>query len=482
MSFFFLHHPTEADLALFAGGEAGPLARWRIERHLDRCGSCGDVVADFFHLQSDLGEIAEVPQLDWNAFARRIKAAAAQAESPAVEARPSGANVPTEAPALKGWFGRPAAWGVGLASATAICGFVVFQQIPRDALPLETTLFSNAPKQERAAPFAEATPAGPLLKESAARAVDEIEEGLSAAPAERLADALELGAAATPIDANKKNVGQPQKLPLAAQNDEVAQGALIETEEVVARVAADTPAETKQRENFARGASFERGRESDLRADKVSETGNRRSVSAATRDEDSQRKGRRQTAGGALALALETRNEEDRDRLGGEIPPAVRVVSAAERGAESALTKAKSPDRRAEKTAVAEAEYETASADHAKQKHSAQNAPPAPPPADRRESGEQTPSLQAALETSEVAGVFRGGGDELRRAIAKSETARRAKDDSPPAPASDGDLSLLPVGLLGRETEIGVAADGSMSIRTLDSATNTVTITHVYLP
>ena len=318
---------------------------------------------------------------------------------------------------------------------------------------------------------------------SAARAADELEEGLSGAPAEQVADTFEFVDAAAPRDANKKtaeNVG-PQSRLFAAQDGDSAPAA-ADAEKVVARVAADAPAETKQRQNFTRGASFERGRESDLRADKVSETGNRRSVSAAARDEDSQRKGRRQSVGGALALALEARNEEDRDRLGGEIPPPVRVVSATERDAEPALTKAKSRERRAEKAAVAEAEYETASADLAKQKQSAQNAPPARPPADRRESGEQTPRLQAALETSEVAGVFRGGGDELRRAIAKSETARQAKDDSLPAPAGDGDLSLLSVGLLGRETEIGVAADGSMSIRTLDSATNTVTITHVYLP
>ena len=78
--------------------------------------------------------------------------------------------------------------------------------------------------------------------------------------------------------------------------------------------------------------------------------------------------------------------------------------------------------------------------------------------------------------------MFRDGGDELRRAISQTETEREAKDDSLLAPTRDGDFSLLPVGLLDGEAEIGVAADGSMAIRTLDSATNTVTITHVYLP
>ena len=44
------------------------------------------------------------------------------------------------------------------------------------------------------------------------------------------------------------------------------------------------------------------------------------------------------------------------------------------------------------------------------------------------------------------------------------------------------DFSLVPDGLHHEEAEIGIAADGSMSIRTFDYLTNTVTITHVYLP
>ena len=39
MSAFFLQHPKETDLALFAGGELGPFARWRIERHIETCAS-----------------------------------------------------------------------------------------------------------------------------------------------------------------------------------------------------------------------------------------------------------------------------------------------------------------------------------------------------------------------------------------------------------------------------------------------------------
>src|SRR5262249_43648154 len=62
----FIGHPKEENLALFAGGELGPLARWRIEQHLEKCSSCQDVVADFFHLHSSVTELAELPQIDWN--------------------------------------------------------------------------------------------------------------------------------------------------------------------------------------------------------------------------------------------------------------------------------------------------------------------------------------------------------------------------------------------------------------------------------
>ena len=318
---------------------------------------------------------------------------------------------------------------------------------------------------------------------SAARAVDELEEGLSAAPAEQVADTFEFVDAPAPLDANKKtaeNVG-PQSRLFAAQDDDSAPAA-ADAERVVARVAADTPAETKQRQNVARNVeSFERDRASDLRTDIVSATGNKRSVSAAALGADSQRKGRRQTVGGALALASEVPDAEDRERVGREIPSAVRVNSTGERDAEPALTKTRSREQRAEIAAVAETEYETAAADVTRQKRFARNAPPTSAPPARRETAEQPPELRAALAKNEALGAFRGGAAELRRAIGQTAAKGDAKDEFPRR-VDTHELSLLPAGMRYEEAEIGVAADGSMSIRTLDSATNTVTITHVYLP
>ena len=73
-------HPNERKLALFAGGELGPLSRWRIERHLESCASCKAEAAEYFHLSAELSELAELPALDWLALARNIQAAAVQAD------------------------------------------------------------------------------------------------------------------------------------------------------------------------------------------------------------------------------------------------------------------------------------------------------------------------------------------------------------------------------------------------------------------
>ncbi len=118
MSVFFIDHPKETHLALFAGGELGPLARWRIERHLQKCESCQTTVSDFFHLQGDLTELSELPSsVDWDSMALRIGQAVAEAGEAQRESTP-------------GFFSRPLVLRFGLATATVLCGFVVVQQWP----------------------------------------------------------------------------------------------------------------------------------------------------------------------------------------------------------------------------------------------------------------------------------------------------------------------------------------------------------------
>ena len=68
----WLRHPREADLALFAGGELGPVARWRIEGHVNGCDDCRQAVCEFFELRSKVMDLAEMPQLDWAELAAGI--------------------------------------------------------------------------------------------------------------------------------------------------------------------------------------------------------------------------------------------------------------------------------------------------------------------------------------------------------------------------------------------------------------------------
>ena len=92
MSSLFWRHPSEADLALFAGGELGPLPRWRIEGHLHNCGECRRTVGEFFEMRSRVMDLAELPQLDWAALAssihQQVEMSRATAEGPGRAAPP----------------------------------------------------------------------------------------------------------------------------------------------------------------------------------------------------------------------------------------------------------------------------------------------------------------------------------------------------------------------------------------------------------
>jgi hypothetical protein len=69
-----MNHPNEATLALQAGGDLGPLARWRVERHLARCGRCRDQVAAFQAVRELLPGMAAPPEIHWNRLAAEMKA------------------------------------------------------------------------------------------------------------------------------------------------------------------------------------------------------------------------------------------------------------------------------------------------------------------------------------------------------------------------------------------------------------------------
>jgi|GEM_PF-2474621 len=136
MSAFFIGHPKETDLALFAGGELGPLSRWRIERHIEGCAECEALVAEYFHLSEELQPLAEVPDLNWDAMARGIERRLA-AEEPAEAVR-------GRVPAM--------AWAAGLAAAAVISGVVVMRQQPSSAPAEQAVTMESAAAPQESAP------------------------------------------------------------------------------------------------------------------------------------------------------------------------------------------------------------------------------------------------------------------------------------------------------------------------------------------
>jgi len=69
-----MKHPSQATLALHAGGDLGWLARWRADRHLARCPRCRDDMAAFSGLREILPDLSETPELSWNRLAAEMKA------------------------------------------------------------------------------------------------------------------------------------------------------------------------------------------------------------------------------------------------------------------------------------------------------------------------------------------------------------------------------------------------------------------------
>jgi hypothetical protein len=68
-----MKHPSEADLALFAGGESSGLSRFFVNRHVRECRECMDQVTRFELLRLELREF-EPPAHDWNRLAVEMRA------------------------------------------------------------------------------------------------------------------------------------------------------------------------------------------------------------------------------------------------------------------------------------------------------------------------------------------------------------------------------------------------------------------------
>ena len=69
-----MHHPTETDLALYAGNDLSRLARFRVDWHLRTCGKCQQEVTEFSSLRAETVRSACEPDVNWDRLAAEMKA------------------------------------------------------------------------------------------------------------------------------------------------------------------------------------------------------------------------------------------------------------------------------------------------------------------------------------------------------------------------------------------------------------------------
>jgi hypothetical protein len=67
-------HPREPDLALLAGGEAGPLRRLLLDRHVRNCAECSEKISDYRDLRDDVATIDLSGAVNWNSLAAEMRA------------------------------------------------------------------------------------------------------------------------------------------------------------------------------------------------------------------------------------------------------------------------------------------------------------------------------------------------------------------------------------------------------------------------
>ncbi|MFN0168202.1 MAG: hypothetical protein ACKV22_17390 [Bryobacteraceae bacterium] len=68
------HHPSESDLALFAGRDLGWLAQWRVGRHTAVCAPCASVAAEFEEARRRVKSGDPLAGVEWNRLAAEMEA------------------------------------------------------------------------------------------------------------------------------------------------------------------------------------------------------------------------------------------------------------------------------------------------------------------------------------------------------------------------------------------------------------------------
>ncbi|MBM3773695.1 MAG: hypothetical protein FJW37_00860 [Acidobacteria bacterium] len=69
-----MKHAEETSLALWAGGELGPLDRWLVGRHLTRCAACRGEVEAFGGARVEAASLNALPEIRWDRLGPEMKA------------------------------------------------------------------------------------------------------------------------------------------------------------------------------------------------------------------------------------------------------------------------------------------------------------------------------------------------------------------------------------------------------------------------
>lgn len=472
MSLLYWGHPAETSLALFAGGELGPLSRWRIEKHLQDCASCQHIVADFFHLQSDLSELSLLPALDWDAMTAKICERAAE-------------TAPSE-PAPRPFLSPPMMWRYGLVTATLFCAFVVVRQFPFEKSPQESALSAMLAEQDAplvqeklsiledaddARKDAGETPRGASRLTGPAAAVAPQEEEIQAAESQERAtreisvvgQSRGFASAAKPATASSASAPgdhRSVRRQFAAERDAIAQDAIGTRPTAPAKEFAflkkavlapdkNQPAEPPAKSGEARKRAL-----------------TKRELGGEYRAESPE--GRLRDATQKIVIAADTSSKEI---ASANAPEPVRVAEAAGT-IENFQTKSQiqpqiRPQIRTDDESAADAGAGGRTANQRKEKQE---------PAEMlRAAASETESLLAAPASSVIASA-----SSLRPpGLGAAGPGAAGRSASAPAMVIGGNLSIIPVSLEG--SEVGVTADGWLRVRHLDARTGNVMITDIYV-
>ena len=116
-------HPSEANLALLAGGELSGWRRWSVARHVAGCGQCQRELAEFSGLREEVRVMGEMPEVSWNSLAAEMRAN--------VRLGLEAGECVTEPQSAHGAFSLRALVACGSLAMLLVVGFLIEQPAPR---------------------------------------------------------------------------------------------------------------------------------------------------------------------------------------------------------------------------------------------------------------------------------------------------------------------------------------------------------------